>query len=114
MKKLTSTLQSLSEDIRVRILSLLLNKQELCVCDIMAALQIPQSTASRHLSQLKNTGWISDRKESVWVYYSISKQLTPLQQSLLPTLRHFLYDNAVANEDIVRLSAYLNNKERCG
>lgn len=114
MKELTSALQSLSEETRVRILSLLLNKKELCVCDIMAALQIPQSTASRNLSYLKNAGWIIDRKEAVWVHYSISKQLSPLQQSLLPTLRHFLYDNSIANEDMARLSVFYNNKNCCG
>ena len=114
MKELTSTFQSMGEEIRVRILALLLAEKELCVCDIMAALQLPQSTASRHLSHLKNSGWIADRKEAVWVHYSLAKQLPPLQQSLLPILRHFLHDNIVVNEDLKRLRAFTNNKECCG
>lgn len=103
MENLTIVFQSLEEETRLRILALLLEEQELCVCDFMAVLQMPQSTVSRHLSHLKNAGWLRDRREAVWVYYSIAKSLGPLQQSLLPILRHFLHDEAVAKGDIDRL-----------
>jgi ArsR family transcriptional regulator len=103
METIASLFQSLEEEVRLRILSLLLAETELCVCDLMAVLQLPQSTVSRHLSHLKNAGWLRDRREAVWIYYSIAKPLGPLQQSLLPILRHFLYDEPVAKADIDRL-----------
>ncbi|HEY6007315.1 MAG TPA: metalloregulator ArsR/SmtB family transcription factor [Geobacteraceae bacterium] len=106
MENIALVFQSLEDETRLRILSLLLEEQELCVCDLMAVLQLPQSTVSRHLSHLRNAGWLRDRREAVWVYYSIAKPLGPLQQSLVPILRHFLHDVAAAKTDIERLRSF--------
>ena len=106
MENIALVFQSLEDETRLRILSLLLEEQELCVCDLMADLQLPQSTVSRHLSHLRNAGWLRDRREAVWVYYSIAKPLGPLQQSLVPILRHFLHDEAAAKTDIERLRSF--------
>ncbi len=103
METIAQVFQSLEEETRLRILALLLEEQELCVCDLMAVLQLPQSTVSRHLSHLRNAGWLHVRREAVWLYYSIAKPLGPLQQSLLPILRHFLSDEATVKADIGRL-----------
>ncbi len=70
MKKLLNTIKALSDETRLRIINLLYEK-ELCVCDIMEALQVTQTKVSRHLSNLKNAGLVSDRKHAQWVYYSI-------------------------------------------
>lgn len=106
MKDLAKVFQSLDDETRLRILALLLHERELCVCDITAVLQLPQSTASRHLSHLKNIGWLHDRREGLWVYYAIPKSLPPLQQTLLPILRHFLHDSPVAKADLERLRSF--------
>ena len=103
METIATIFQSLEDETRLRVLALLLEEEELCVCDLMAVLQLPQSTVSRHLSHLRNAGWLRDRREGVWIYYSILRQPGPLQQSLLPILRHFLRDEAVAKSDIERL-----------
>ncbi|WP_407920197.1 ArsR/SmtB family transcription factor [Geobacter pickeringii] len=73
---------------------------ELCVCDLIAVLQLPQSTVSRHLSHLKNAGWLQDRRVGIWIYYSIVKQPGPVHQSLLPTIRYFSQQ-----QEIVRLDS---------
>ncbi len=70
MKTLLNALKALSDETRLRIVNLLYEK-ELCVCDIMEALKISQTKASRHLTCLKNAGLVSDRKHAQWVYYSI-------------------------------------------
>jgi ArsR family transcriptional regulator, arsenate/arsenite/antimonite-responsive transcriptional repressor len=103
MENIATLFQSLEDETRLRILALLLEEEELCVCDLMAVLQLPQSTVSRHLSHLRNVGWLRDRREGVWIYYSILKPLEPLHQSLLPILRHFLHGEATAKSDIDRL-----------
>ena len=72
MKALLNTLKALSDETRLRIINLLYER-ELCVCDIMEALQISQTKASRHLSYLKNAGLVTDRKYAQWVYYSFIK-----------------------------------------
>ncbi len=72
MKKQAQLFKSLADETRLRILWLLMAKEELCVCDIMGVLGITQSKASRHLRYLYHLGWVSDRREGVWMYYRLS------------------------------------------
>lgn len=65
--------KALSDETRLRILALLLANGELCVCDLTATLQLPQSTVSRHLAYLRKTGLVRDRREGLWMYYSIER-----------------------------------------
>ena len=110
MKITAETFNSLEDENRLRILALLLEVRELCVCDIIAVLQMPQSTVSRQLSTLKKTGWLNDRKEALWVYYSISSHLPPLQQSLLPVIHYFLRGSEIARSDLATLTKHRHEK----
>lgn len=62
---------ALADETRLRILKLLMIR-EMCVCEIMVALNLTQPTASHHLSLLENAGLVKDRKEGKWVFYSIA------------------------------------------
>ncbi len=64
--------KALSDAIRLRILGLL-SSREMCVCEVMVALNLTQPTASHHLRILENVGLVKDRKEGKWVFYSIAK-----------------------------------------
>ncbi len=105
MKTTARLFKALSDETRLRILCLLLDG-ELCVCDIMAVLQLPQSTVSRHLAYLKNAGWVDDRRVGVWMYYSIVEDGSELQRGLLDSLRKNLPVLEVAVADRERLSAF--------
>lgn len=63
--------KALSEETRLRILKLLAVR-EMCVCEIMVAMDLTQPTASHHLNILQNAGLVKDRKEGKWVFYSIA------------------------------------------
>ncbi len=63
--------RSLGDETRLRILNLLA-QGELCVCDIMGILRISQSKASRHLAHLRHAGLVADRREGVWMHYSLA------------------------------------------
>jgi len=67
---LVAVFKALSDETRLRILKLLAD-EELCVCDIVAALDIVQPKASFHLRILKNAGLIKDRKQGKWIHYRI-------------------------------------------
>ena len=71
MKQPARIFKALADETRLRILALLLMEEELCVCDIIAALRLPQSTVSRHLAYLRKTGLVNDRRCGLWMYYSI-------------------------------------------
>ena len=72
MRTYADIFKALADETRLTIMALLLRHGELCVCDVMAALQISQSKASRHLRYLKNAGLLDDRRGGIWVYYMIT------------------------------------------
>lgn len=108
MKTMARIFKALADESRLRILALLLDG-ELCVCDLMAVLQLPQSTVSRHLAYLKNSGWVDDRREGVWMYYSIRDNGGALQASLIPVLKKQLTASEAAAEDQQRLAGLSRN-----
>ena len=57
MKHTAEFFKSLADETRLRLLLLLHDGREHCVCDLMHALDMPQSTVSRHLAYLKRSGW---------------------------------------------------------
>ena len=71
MKQEARLFKSLADETRLQILWLLMGQEELCVCDIMRVLGITQSKASRHLRYLYHLGLVSDRREGLWMYYSL-------------------------------------------
>jgi ArsR family transcriptional regulator, arsenate/arsenite/antimonite-responsive transcriptional repressor len=111
MKTTARMFKALSDETRLRILCLLL-EGELCVCDIMAVLQLPQSTVSRHLAYLKNSGWVDDRRCGVWMYYSIPDVGDELRTRLLAGLRDALPSMEAATSDRLRLNE-LSRNSRC-
>lgn len=112
MRNLVNIIKSLEEETRLRIIALLLDAEELCVCDFMAVLQLPQSTVSRHLSHLKNAGWLSDRRTGVWIHYSLAKDLSAVHRTFIPTLRNVFAQNEAARKDRKRLTE-LSSENRC-
>ncbi len=62
--------KAVGDETRLRMLGLLTHG-ELCVCDIMAVLKLPQSTASRHLAYLKNAKWVTGTRRGKWMYYQL-------------------------------------------
>lgn len=86
MQKEAKIFKALADENRLRILALLL-EDELCVCEIMAALDLPQSTVSRHLAYLRNHGWVMDSRRGVWMYYRFNSEEGVLIQALQPMLQ---------------------------
>ena len=107
--------KALSEEVRLRILGLLMHG-ELCVCDLMALLELPQSTISRHLSYLANAGWLVGERRGVWMYYRFIEHGGPLRQDLLAVLGKHLTEIAEVAQDRRRLEQYLRTKKEaaCG
>jgi ArsR family transcriptional regulator len=115
MKKLAQTFKALSDETRLRIL-VLLTQGELCVCDLMAVLQLPQSTVSRHLAYLRNAGLLTDRREGVWMYYRLAKQMPLMQGQSWQSFFAELSKQQQAESDLAELRQYLSGKEgaHCG
>ena len=72
---------ALSNAERLRMLSLLV-ECECCTCELRAALDLPQSTVSTHLSQLFDAGLVHRRREGRWRYYRAAEGVEKLFAAL--------------------------------
>ena len=110
IRHLAQTLKALSDPIRLRIILLLQAEGELCVCDLMAVLGLPQSTVSRHLAYLKRSCWVDIRREGVWKYYTLSRESCTICNELLHTLKLHAGNLPESASDRAALAAVLKNK----
>jgi ArsR family transcriptional regulator len=108
MKEILSTFKALSDETRLRIVKLL-QKGELCVCDIVAALDTIQPKASFHLGVLKGAGLIKDRKQGKWIHYSLNE--SDLFKRMLLVSVCEKTDGAMIAEDRKRLDRFLKSKQ---
>ena len=67
--------KALSDETRLQSIMLLCHQQELCVCELMVALDLSQPKISRHLAQLKQAGLVTDRRQGQWIFYRLNSQL---------------------------------------
>jgi ArsR family transcriptional regulator, arsenate/arsenite/antimonite-responsive transcriptional repressor len=112
MKEAASFFKVLADEARLRMLWLLFNHQELCVCDVMAVLEITQSKASRHLRILFNAGLLSDRRSGLWIYYTLRTDLDNFARAFLETLRSQLKSRNGAADLLEKLAARMAQKEQ--
>jgi ArsR family transcriptional regulator len=70
MGKLVRAAQAISDETRIRILNLLMSR-ECCVCEVMQALGISQTRASRNLKILDDAGFLNMRTDGLYTFYSI-------------------------------------------
>jgi ArsR family transcriptional regulator len=73
MQEFIKVFKALSDETRLRILRLLMER-ECCVCEVMQALDISQTRASRNLGILQNAGLVRSRREGLWVVYSLNEE----------------------------------------
>lgn len=109
METLAERLKALSDPTRLRVVRLL-EHGELCVCDLMEALNLPQSKVSRHMSFLKKSGWVCSRRSGKWVYYHLAEPDDRIQASVLTVLRQGLPKVPQAMQDHQRLCHHLETK----
>jgi DNA-binding transcriptional ArsR family regulator len=77
VKRLEQVFFGVADKTRLMILELLTD-EELCSCEIMAALDLTEPTTSHHLGILERVGLIMSRREGKWVFYRISNKVAAL------------------------------------
>lgn len=82
----------------------LLRGRDLCVGDVVTALQVPQPTASRHLAYLRKIGLITSKKNSYWTFYSLAPAKTRLRRSVLQCLEADVQGRTAAQRRLKEIS----------
>ncbi|MEG8945705.1 ArsR/SmtB family transcription factor [Rosettibacter firmus] len=113
MINIINVLKALTDETRLRIINLFIKSgKNLCVCELMDALKLPQYSISKALSILRNVNLLTAEKEGTWVYYNLNKS-TPENRNLFSFLKNYL-NNDIFLEDEKRLNERLllrkNNK----
>jgi ArsR family transcriptional regulator len=70
--ELAKLFMALADPTRLRLLNLM-NGREVCVCEFVEILSLPQPKISRHLAYMRRARIVSARREGKWMYYSILK-----------------------------------------
>ncbi len=94
--------KSLADETRLLCLLLIEQEGELCVCELMEALDLPQPKISRHLGQLRKVGLLLDRRQGQWVFYRIHPLLNDWMRGMLQTTRE--HSQSMLKQPKARLS----------
>ena len=96
--------RAFSDRTRLRILHLL-RDGELCVCDLVDTIRVPQPKASRHLAYLRKAGLVVVRKDGLWCHYSLAPARNAFHQKLLDCLAVCFNDVPELGKDAARLAS---------
>lgn len=113
MKEITEIFKLLSDESKLRIL-MLLERKELCVCQIMGVLNMSQPLISRNLSLLAKAGFLDVRREGKLMFYKIKKTLTKKNLLILSVLKELLKNNDVLLKDFGSLKECEEFQKRTG
>ena len=106
LDELSQLFKCLSDPVRLRVLNLLFHQDDLCVCDIVSTLDLPQSVVSRHLAYLRRHQLVVSERRGNWQYYShtlFRNQSEQAQQPLRDQLASLLQSEPLCQQDVVGL-----------
>lgn len=79
LRRLRDVFSGLADETRLQMLKLIA-EEELCACELMAALDLTQPTASHHLGILERSGLVESRREGKWIFFRLAH---PIVETLL-------------------------------
>ncbi len=104
MRDIVKALKALSDETRIRILRILLER-ECCVCEVVQALDISQPRASRNLSMLEDAGFVRSRRHGLWTLYSVDEHTKNICAAFLTeVVGRCLVSEETISRDVERLS----------
>jgi len=98
----------LADQTRLRALVLLQNHGELCVCELTHALGISQPKISRHLAHLRDAKLVTDKRQGLWVYYQINRDIPAWVLDILKISSDEVTDKTPFSQDQAALLSMAN------
>ncbi len=112
MKRVDLLFKAFADRTRLRLLGLL-SRGELCVCDLMAVLGVPQSKVSQHLAFLRTAGLVTARREGRWKHYALAKPAGRIHTRLVGCLGECFVEIDALKRDQIKLRKIMRAKENC-
>jgi ArsR family transcriptional regulator, arsenate/arsenite/antimonite-responsive transcriptional repressor len=92
--------KALSDQNRLRLMRLLaVTDEQVCVCELMDAVELPQYQVSRHLIILKNAGLVSSERRGTWIYYSPLRNGSAFNQRLFDLLKDQMTEKKILQDE---------------
>lgn len=113
LKRSEEIFRALADRTRLRIIRLLLNGSDACVSELMDALRLPQYSVSRHLSILRHSGIVDERREGIWKYYYLVSKPPGFIDNLMEVIRVGINDEVLETDNhlfIKRLTLRVDGK----
>ena len=101
--KQTETFHMLSDETRLRALALMEREGEVCVCELVHALELSQPKISRHMLALRDAGLVVSNRQAQWVFYAINPDLSAWQQQAVSAALTGIKDEKIVKQDEKRL-----------
>jgi len=103
LKETAEIFKAFSEEFRLRVLAMLTDGREVCVCKLTEVLKSTHSKTSRHLAYLKRTKIVSSRRKGQWMYYKLNPKINAETGKLFDAIMPFIIGSAQSKKDIKKL-----------
>ena len=106
--------KALGDETRLRLINLFLQTEgNLCVCEMVFALELPQYQISKHLTILKNADMLLSNRAGTWVYYHLDREKSPFLRDLFNILGQQLGEIFTADVERLRQRLELRKDDKC-
>jgi ArsR family transcriptional regulator, arsenate/arsenite/antimonite-responsive transcriptional repressor len=102
-EQMTEFFKACADQTRLRLLNLLAQEGEVCVCHLVDVLGTSQPKVSRHLAYLKRAGLVADRKDGLWVHYRLTEDLSAHARRILDCLSACCAEAPEMQSDVSKL-----------
>ncbi len=92
MQHSTELFKILSDETRLRIINLL-HHQDLCVCELVEILNLPQPKISKHIAKIRSINLVNTVRNTQYIYYSLNHENTDFMKLLTPILNNLNYES---------------------
>ena len=114
MRDIVKVFKALSDETRLRIL-MLIEQQELCVCEVIQILGMGQSRVSHHLNILRDAGLAKARRQGTWIFYCSAGSESSLHHArIVETLKDWIKDRHLVRADLAYLEKCVANRGKSG
>lgn len=112
MERNLDLIKAFADGTRLRILHLLAHRgPEVCVCDLMEVLQIPQSTVSRQMAPLRMLGLVKARRAGTWIYYALAEPVDKFHKCLVSCLQCCAGEEDQLSDDVARYDELIRQRK---
>jgi len=114
MDKIIDKFKALSDETRLRVINLFIKSgKNLCVCELMDALSLPQYKVSKALNVLRSAGFFTTEKEGTWIYYNLNKDLEEIKPVINFLKNYLKSDVFIKDEERLQKRLALRENNKC-